>query len=139
MSSEFKVEVLTPAKEVITTTASEVLLPTKRGEIGILPQHEDICGLLSTGSMKLVTHNRDYWFMLSGGAFRVEAGTLTILAEYAEGAETIKADALLERLKVVDADLSKNLDTRDQNHIILKQEKDRIQASLEASRRHSMS
>ena len=44
MSSEFSVEILTPARELITTTASEVLLPTKRGEIGILPLHEDICG-----------------------------------------------------------------------------------------------
>ena len=42
MSHDFKVEVLTPAKELITTTATEVLLPTAKGEIGILPQHVDI-------------------------------------------------------------------------------------------------
>lgn len=139
MSQEFKVEVLTPAKELITTTASEVLLPTQRGEVGILPQHEDLCGLLSTGTMKLVSSNKDYWFMISGGAFRVEQGTLTILAEYALGAEAVDTEKYTQQLASIDAELSQNLNTRDQKHVTLKADKERVSASLEAARRHAMS
>lgn len=139
MSQEYKVEVLTPARELISTTASEVLLPTQRGEIGVLPQHEDICGLLSTGTMKLVSNNKDYWFMISGGAFRIEDGTLSILAEYAQGAETVDTQKSLDQLKKLDSELLQNANTLDQKYIILKAEKERLSASLEAARRHSMS
>lgn len=139
MSSEFKVEVLTPARELITTTASEVLLPTYRGEIGILPLHEDICGLLSTGTMKLVSNSKDFWFMVSGGAFRVDNGVLTVLAEYAKGAETIDAQAALNKLKEVEFELSKNPNLQDEKTISLLAEKARLLVSVEANRRHSMS
>lgn len=144
MSEEFKVEVLTPARELVTTTASEVLLPTYigevgSGEIGILPQHEDICGLLSTGTLKIVTHNKDFWFMVSGGAYRVENGVLTVLAEYALGAETINAETTLAKLKEVEFELSMNLNTLDDKTITLAAEKNRLLASIEANRRHSMS
>ena len=139
MSLDFKVEVLTPAKELITTTATEVLLPTVRGEIGILPQHVDICGLLSTGTMKLVAQGNDFWFMVSGGAFRVEGGVLTILAEYALGAENVENAATEARLKEVEAELSKFSNTLDSQHKELTLEKNRLNSSLEAARRHTMS
>ena len=139
MSQEFKVEVLTPARELITTTASEVLIPTYRGEIGILPLHEDICGLLSTGTMKLVSNNKDFWFMISSGAFRVDSGVLTVLAEYAKGAESIDAQAALERLKEVESELSYHINTLEEKAINLLAEKNRLSASVEAVRRHGMS
>lgn len=139
MSQEFKVEVLTPAKELITTTATEVLLPTMKGEIGILPQHVDICGLLSTGTMKLVNQGNDFWFMLSGGAFRVESGVLTVLAEYALGAENVENEISEARIKEIESDLSKISNTLDPDHKALTTEKNRLNAGLEAVRRHSMS
>ena len=139
MNDEFKVEVLTPARELITTTASEVLLPTLKGEVGILPQHEDICGLLSTGTMKLVRGGNDFWFMISGGAFRIESGVLTVLAEYALTAELVNGETTTARLKDVESELLKLTDTRNSTYKTLNLEKNRLAASLEANRRHSMS
>ena len=139
MSSEFQVEILTPAKEVITTSASEVLLPTFRGEIGILPMHEDICGLLSTGTLKLVSNNKDYWFMISGGAFKVVSGVLTVLAEYALGADNVEIENSQARLKEIEAEIGTNANILDEKISLLLSEKQRLTASLEANRRHTMS
>ena len=139
MRDEFTVEVLTPARELITTTASEVILPTLKGEIGILPKHEDVCGLLSTGTMKLVRAGNDFWFMVSGGAFRIESGVLTVLAEYALTADLVNNEKTIARLKEVESELTKVTDTLNPTNKALTLERNRLSASLEANRRHTMS
>jgi F-type H+-transporting ATPase subunit epsilon len=139
MSNEFKVEILTPAKEVINTTASEVLLPSQRGELGILSAHEDIVGLLSVGTLKLVHQGNDFWFAVSGGAFRVQNGALTIFAEFGTAAETLNEKQLSEDLAKTLEDLKEISNTYEPKYQEVKAKSDRLYAMQEALRRQSMS
>ena len=95
--------------------------------------------LLSTGTLKLIHEGKDFWFMVSGGAFRIQDGSLSVLAQYAQGAETVATEETIARLKLVEAELSKVTDTQAQDYITLSSEKNRLDSSLEASRRHTMS
>ena len=89
MSETFKVQVLTPVGIVFSGRATEVVLPGKDGQIGVLAAHQDIVGLLGTGALKLVIDAKPRWFMVSSGFYEVTNGELSILCEIAETPENL--------------------------------------------------
>ncbi len=136
MSREFEVQILTPAATLFKGLATEVVLPSYDGETGILAGHADFVGLLGTGPLKLVTDGDDYWFVLSSGAFRVESGKLTILAELGERPnKDIDLDDLTSRLKELDAKLADVKNFSSDNFPKLKEEADQLRAKIEVHRR----
>jgi F-type H+-transporting ATPase subunit epsilon len=139
MSSTLQIEILTPAGEVLNSSASEVLLPSHRGELGILPDHEDLVGLLSTGTVKIVTEGRDYWFVVSGGAFKVESQLVTLFAEYGIRAEEINAPETEKKLDDIRAQLGSVTDTYSKENQSLQKKEALYKSMQEALRRHSMS
>jgi ATP synthase F1 epsilon subunit len=139
MSTDFHVEILTPAGEVLQTEASEVLLPSHRGELGILPGHEDLVGLLSTGTLKIVRSGNDFWYVVSGGAFKIDNSVLTIFAEFGTSAENLQAPSIEKDLVDVREKIKGIPSTHDSEHKALREKEDRLIAMQEAIRRHSMS
>lgn len=139
MNSEFQVEILTPAKEVLSVSATEVLLPSHLGELGILPGHEDLLGLLSTGTMKVVSGGNDFWFVVAGGAFKVDSGNVTVFAEFGLAADAINPAQVDDELALLEHDLRQHSSLHDPETKRLRQKNDRLQAMKGAVRRHSMS
>ncbi len=83
--AELKVSVVSADREVWSGLAKQIVARTTEGEIGILPGHEPILAILSTGEVRVttldgsvVTANAD------GGFFSVEHDTVTIIAGQAE-------------------------------------------------------
>lgn len=137
MSKDFSLEILTPARELLRTTVSEVVLPAFDGERGILAQHEDFIGILGTGPVKIVREGDDYWFMVSEGVYEVRDGTVTLYAELAESAEEVDVDAASTRVKELEEIFAK-VDTFDiEAYPAQKLAYDRSQARLEIHRRTS--
>ncbi|HMO17672.1 MAG TPA: ATP synthase F1 subunit epsilon [Oligoflexia bacterium] len=139
MTQEFHVEILTPASEVLSASASEVLLPSHRGELGLLPGHENLLGLLGTGTMKVVSGGNDFWFVVSGGAFKVDSGNVTVFAEFGVAADKVDSDWVDKELRDAESELQKDSNLYNSETVLVKQKSERLLAMKEALRRHQMS
>ncbi len=138
MAQDFVVEILTPQGEVLNARASEVTVPSYKGELGILPDHENLVGLLSTGTVKVVTSGKDFWYAVSRGAFKINSGNLTLFAEFGASAEKVDVAKIEVDLQKAEADLKDLNDTRSESYIDAKHRLDRSRAMLSAARRTAM-
>ena len=68
MSENFTVEIISPDNSIIETEASEVVIPSYEGEMGILKDHVPLITFLRPGLIKI---NND-----AGEIFYVEDGTV---------------------------------------------------------------
>ncbi len=138
MAQDFLVEILSPQGEVLNTRASEVIVPSHKGELGILPSHENLVGLLSTGTVKVVAAGKDFWFAVSGGAFKVDSGNLTLFAEFGASAEDVDMSTIEAEIEKAEVDLKGLSDTRSESYIDIKHKLDKSKAMLSAARRTAM-
>lgn len=136
MSREFEVQILTPAATLFKGEATEVVLPSYDGEVGVLAGHSDFVGILGTGPLKLVTNGDDYWFVLSSGAYRVESGKLTILAEFGERPQKgVDIEELSARLRELDVQLADIKNFSAEEFPKIKEQADQLRARIEVHRR----
>lgn len=138
MAQDFQVEILTPQGEVLNTRASEVSVPSYRGELDILPDHENLVGLLSTGTVKVVSSGKDFWFAVSRGAFKINSGNLTLFAEFGASAEKLEVAKAEADLGQAESDLKGLNDTRSLEYVDAKHRLDKSKAMLSAARRTAM-
>lgn len=96
MAAAFKLNLYTPKGVVIRDLeCNDIVIPTVRGEINILPEHTHILTELSTGILTAKTVNGVRHFSVTAGLCRVLADTVTILSFTSERAE----DVDIERAK----------------------------------------
>jgi len=96
MASAFKLNLFTPKGVVIKDLeCNDIVIPTVRGEINILPDNTHILTELSTGVLTAKTTMGLRHFSVTAGLCRVLADTVTILSFTSERAEDID----LERAK----------------------------------------
>jgi F-type H+-transporting ATPase subunit epsilon len=90
MASAFKLNLYTPKGVVIRDLeCNDIVIPTVRGEINILPEHTHILTELSTGILMAKTSMGARHFSVTAGLCRVLKDTVTILSFTSEKAETI--------------------------------------------------
>lgn len=86
----FKLNLFTPKGVVIKDLeCNDILIPTVRGEINILPEHTHILTELSTGVLTARTPMGTRHFSVTAGLCRVLKDTVTILSFTSERAEEI--------------------------------------------------
>lgn len=96
MASAFKLNLYTPKGVVVRDLeCNDIVIPTVRGEINILPEHTHILTELSTGVLTAKTPMGTRHFSVTAGLCRVLADTVTILSFTSEKAE----DVDMERAK----------------------------------------
>ncbi len=102
MAGELNVELVVPDRRVWSGTARMVVARTSEGDIGILPGHEPVLGLLVTGQVTVrKTDGELLTAAVHGGFLSVADDNVSILAEVAELAEEIdvqRAEAALQRV-----------------------------------------
>lgn len=83
-----RVELVSPEREIWAGEADMVIARTTEGEIGILPNHAPLLGLLADGSVVRIDpangEGESVAAMVFGGFFSVAGNEVSILAEYAE-------------------------------------------------------
>jgi F-type H+-transporting ATPase subunit epsilon len=108
LPGELNVELVAPDRRVWSGAASMIVARTTEGEIGILPGHEPVLGLLVTGQVTIRTAEGDTVLAaVHGGFLSVSDDAVSILAEVAEMADEIdvaRAEAALDSAQGGDAD-----------------------------------
>ena len=66
MSEKFKVEIITPEKIVLKSDASEVIIPSYEGEVGILINHIPLITFLRPGMITVVNDSEKKDFVEEG-------------------------------------------------------------------------
>ena len=104
MAAAFKLNLYTPKGVVIRDLeCNDIVIPTVRGEINILPEHTHILTELSTGILTAKTPNGVRNFSVTAGLCRVLADTVTILSFTSEKAEEVDIErAKASKAKAMD-------------------------------------
>jgi F-type H+-transporting ATPase subunit epsilon len=95
-----QLEIVTPERLVVDTTADDVLIPGKSGYLGILPGHAPLITELGVGEIAYRNEGETKRLAVAWGFAEVLPEKVTILAETAEKAEDIdvpRAQAARER------------------------------------------
>ena len=110
MASAFKLNLFTPKGVVIKDLECiDIVIPTVRGEINILPEHTHILTELSTGVLVAKTAMGARHFSVTAGLCRVLKDTVTILSFTSERAEEVD----MERAKAAKAKAMDRLSGKD--------------------------
>lgn len=88
-----KFQIVTPERVVSSEMIHQVTVPTKEGEITILPKHMPLVGILVPGVVEFKRENGEIGITsVSGGFIEVLRNKVVLLADSAERAEEIDID-----------------------------------------------
>jgi len=82
-------EIVTPARLVVSETVDEVVLPGTEGYLGVLPGHAPLLTGLAAGEISYRSGGRVRYLAVSGGFAEVLRHRVSVLAETCERAEEI--------------------------------------------------
>ena len=100
MADTFKLEVVTPARQVVHEAVNEAQIPVLGGYIGVLPGHTPLLAELGIGELSYHVGNRVVSCTAMGGFVEVLADRVIVLADRSERAEEInvaRAEAARDR------------------------------------------
>jgi F-type H+-transporting ATPase subunit epsilon len=86
-------EIVTPERRVFNETVEAVTVPTTSGEIGILTNHAPLISTLKPGILTYSNHGATERLVVSGGFVEVSANKVSIMADIAERADEVNAEA----------------------------------------------
>ena len=84
MADTFQLEIVTPEKKVVDTSAEEVQIPGKDGYLGVLPGHAPLITELGVGEISFRDGATEQRLAVAWGFAEVLPAKVTILAESAE-------------------------------------------------------
>jgi len=99
------IDILTPQAQIFSGEADEVLVPTVKGELGILPHHISLLTQVLPGELQIKNGNKTQSIAIMGGYMEVNNNKVNILGDYAIRAEDIEttkveqAKAKAEKMK----------------------------------------
>lgn len=89
LPEHLKLEVVTPARRVLSETVDTIQLPGKNGELGILPGHAPLLTELGIGEMSYRMGGQVRYLTIIDGFAEVLPERVIVLAEVSERAEEI--------------------------------------------------
>lgn len=129
-------QIATPEKVIFDVQNVEsISLPTKMGEITVLPDHLPIVASLVPGEARVRVNGQEILMAVSGGFIEVRPGKVVVLADSAERAEDIdEARAEAARQKAHELMQQKKTEVVDYTGLAVKLEKEL--ARLRVVRKH---
>ena len=101
------VEIITPDKSFLETTAENLQVQSISGELGILPGHAPMITELGIGSLEVVEKGGKSSFFVSGGYLNVVDDKVTVLADLIETVEVMDSGRVAEAMKRAKSRLDK--------------------------------
>ncbi len=100
MPKLIKFEIVTPERAVLKEEIAQVTIPTKDGEITVLPKHIPLVGVLIPGVIEAIDKDKQpFVISVSGGFVHVLRHKIVILADTAERAEELDEARVIEAHK----------------------------------------
>jgi len=131
-----KFKIATPERVVYEDEIDQITLPTKLGEITILPNHLPLVSSLTTGEVLIKKGNEEIPLAVSGGFIEFANNKLTILADTAERVEELEESKIEEARKKVEELLAKKQDIDDVAYANLAAQMERELARLKVVKKY---
>lgn len=113
LNNEIKFEIVTPERIVLKEQVLQITVPTREGEITVLPGHIPLVAVLVPGVAEVKRPGGAIEIIaVSGGFIEVSRDKVVILADTAERAEEIDVDRAEEARKRAE-DIKKNAEKYD--------------------------
>ena len=113
MESLLQLEIVTPDKVALATTADYIGMPGLTGHFGVLPHHVPLLCALGIGELYYRAENRTERVFVSGGFVEVSGNVVSVLTEAAERGNDIdvaRAEAAKRRAEERLASRSEDVD-----------------------------
>ncbi len=130
------VEITTPERTVFKETADSATIPTRDGEITVLPHHAPLVGILAPGALTLRSAGAETAIAVSTGVIEVAADRVLILADTAERAEELDLAAIEEAKERARKAMEEHAHREDSSFADAAAALERELARLKVARRH---
>ena len=104
VNKSLEIEILSPEGLIYKGSASEVVIPTLEGEIGVLPGHIPLIAEVSEGEITVNPGSKAVAFAVIGGFLEVLENKVSVLADYAvrsDEIESLKAEEARRRAETL--------------------------------------
>jgi F-type H+-transporting ATPase subunit epsilon len=98
MATKLSVEIVTPEKRLIATSADEAIIPGAKGLFGVRPGHTPFLSLMEPGALTLKDGAKTETYFVGGGFVEVGDDKVLVLADQAENIGNIDLAAAQKRL-----------------------------------------
>jgi F-type H+-transporting ATPase subunit epsilon len=78
------IEVITPDTTVLKEAVDFVLIPARRGPMGVLPGHAPFIGRLSRGTIRAERQGNSYYVAVGSGIFEIGPEQIRVVADSAK-------------------------------------------------------
>ncbi|MDP3988297.1 MAG: ATP synthase F1 subunit epsilon [Candidatus Levybacteria bacterium] len=96
---KLNLEIITPEKVIYKDEVNEVICPTTKGQIAVLPGHVGLVGQIAAGELIVKKEGKQYFMAITGGFLEVSSNNISILADYAIRSEDIEVAKVEEARK----------------------------------------
>tara|TARA_Y100001958_G_scaffold155938_1_gene147562 strand:+ start:1405 stop:1794 length:390 start_codon:yes stop_codon:yes gene_type:complete len=117
MSDKFTVEIISPDKSILVTEASEVVIPSYEGEMGILKDHISIITFLRPGLIKIINETEKIFFV-DDGIVEFSNNNLLILSSTAKEKSNIDQNTLDALINEAEEKFSENTLTDKERYLL---------------------
>jgi len=132
-------EIITPEKKLFAEEITALTVQTLKGQITILPHHEDLVTQLVSGAVALRTQKGEQLIGVTGGFLEISNNHVTILADYAIKAEDIVVEKALAAQKRAEEILKKSQEgVSHQNFAIAQADMQRASMELHIANRRKL-
>ena len=115
MSSQFKIEIISPDRSIFSGEIKEVVLPCFEGQVTVLKDHIPLITFLRPGFIKIEKSEK---FYVEDGTVEFSDNNLLILSSTATNIKNIKDDQINVMLRDAEEQLSKNQISDKQKYIL---------------------
>lgn len=133
-------EITTPERNVLKEEIDSVTIPTREGEITILPGHIALVAILKPGELVVKRDGKESYMAVSGGFIEVQAlaksTRVIVLADTAERAEELSIQAIEEAKERAQRELEEKRNVDDVAAAGAAASLERELARLKVARRH---
>ena len=103
-----RLEIVTPERKIVDTEADSVTVPTASGEVGLLPNHAPLISALKPGILTYTRGSSTERMLVTGGFVEVNRDRVSVLADAAESADEIDAEAARSARKQAEQQLEES-------------------------------
>lgn len=96
---QLNLKIVTPEKEIFNEAVDKIVVPSKEGELGILPHHINLMASIIPGELKITKNNKTTSLAVGEGLLQVAHDQVSILTDLAVEASDIDEKAAEEARK----------------------------------------